>query len=164
MFCWPSPWQRKIPPTRRDIFMNIVTVNGSSLCLCVHLSLVSSRHVCVCLTALTAADSNLSVNLCGQTHTRRHTHSHTQRHTHADSLTHTHTHTHKHTHLCRYTYTHRHTRKHTCLFLGLRGLSIGVMVFILYNLYVLLPYTYPTPKLSPHRRLCASLDFQKNTI
>ncbi len=30
---------------------------------------------------------------------------------------------------------------HTRLFFGLRGLSIGVMVFILYNLYVLLPYT-----------------------
>ncbi len=26
-------------------------------------------------------------------------------------------------------------------FYGLRGLSIGVMVFILYKLYVLLPYT-----------------------
>ncbi len=38
------------------------------------------------------------------------------------------------------------------------------MVFILYKLYVLLPYTYPTPKLSPHRRLCASLDFQKKTF
>ncbi len=50
---------------------------------------------------------------------------------------------------------------HTCLFFGLRGLSIGVMVFILYKLYVLLPYTNPTPKLSPHRRLCAFLDFQK---
>ncbi len=72
------------------------------------------------------------------------------------SLTHTHTHTHTHTR----THTHTHTR----LFFGLRGLSIGVMVFILYNLYVLLPYTYPTPKLSPHRRLCAFLNFQKNTI
>ncbi len=41
-------------------------------------------------------------------------------------------------------------------FYGLRGLSIGVMVFILYKLYVLLPYTYPTPKLSPHRRRCIS--------
>ncbi len=30
------------------------------------------------------------------------------------------------------------------------------MVFILYKLYVLLPYTYPTPKLSPHRRRCIS--------
>ncbi len=39
-------------------------------------------------------------------------------------------------------------------FYGLRGLSIGVMVFILYKLYVLLPYTYPTPKPSPHRRRC----------
>ncbi len=28
------------------------------------------------------------------------------------------------------------------------------MVFILNKLYVLLPYTNPTPKLSPHRRLC----------
>ncbi len=59
----------------------------------------------------------------------------------------------------------RQTRAHTHVgFCGLRGLSIGVMVFILYKLCVLLPYTYPTPKLSPHRRLCASLDFQKNTI
>ncbi len=57
-------------------------------------------------------------------------------------------------------HTHTHTRTHVG-FCGLRGLSIGVMVFILYKLYVLLPYTYPTPKLSPHRRLCASLDFQK---
>ncbi len=30
------------------------------------------------------------------------------------------------------------------------------MVFILYKLYVLLPYTYPTPKLSPQRRRCIS--------
>ncbi len=35
-------------------------------------------------------------------------------------------------------YTHTHT--HVGLY-GLRGLSIGVMVFILYKLYVLLPYT-----------------------
>ncbi len=34
------------------------------------------------------------------------------------------------------THTHTHTRTHVC-FCGLRGLSIGVMVFILYNLYVL---------------------------
>ncbi len=48
---------------------------------------------------------------------------------------------------------HTHTHTHVG-FYGLRGLSIGVMVFILYKLYVLLPYTYPTPKLSPHRRRC----------
>ncbi len=60
---------------------------------------------------------------------------------------------------------HTHTHTHTHVgFCGLWGLSIGVMVFILYKLYVLLPYTNPTPKLSPRRRLCASLDFQKNTI
>ncbi len=62
-------------------------------------------------------------------------------------LDHTHTHTHTHTHVG---------------FYGLRGLSIGVMVFILYKLYVLLPYTYPTPKLSPHRRRCISTFPPKN--
>ncbi len=59
--------------------------------------------------------------------------------------------------------THTHTHTHTHVgFYGLRGLSIGVMVFILYKLYVLLPYTYPTPKLSPHRRRCISIFPQKN--
>ncbi len=38
------------------------------------------------------------------------------------------------------------------------------MVFILYKLYVLLPYTYPTPKLSPHRRRCISTFPQKTYI
>ncbi len=60
--------------------------------------------------------------------------------------------------------THTHTHTHTLVgFYGLRGLSIGVMVFILYKLYVLLPYTYPTPKLSPHRKLCAFILSQKKT-
>ncbi len=43
-------------------------------------------------------------------------------------------------------------------------LSIGVMDFILYKLYVLLPYTYPTPKLSPHRRRCIYIFPQKNSL
>ncbi len=61
--------------------------------------------------------------------------------------------------------THTHTHTHTHVgFYGLRGLSIGVMVFILYKLYVLLPYTYPTPKLSPHRRRCISIFPQKNSL
>ncbi len=55
--------------------------------------------------------------------------------------------------------THTHV-----VFYGLRGLSIGEMVFILYKLYVLLPYTYPTPKLSPHRRRCISIFPQKNSL
>ncbi len=79
----------------------------------------------------------------------------THTHTHSRTHTHTHTHTHKHTH----THTHTHVG-----FYGLRGLSIGVMVFILYKLYVLLPYTYPTPKLSPHRRRCISTFPQKNVL
>ncbi len=57
------------------------------------------------------------------------------------------------------THTHTHVG-----FYGLRGLSIGVMVFILYKLYVLLPYTYPTPKLSPHRRRCISIFPQKFSL
>ncbi len=61
--------------------------------------------------------------------------------------------------------THTHTHTHTHVgFYGLRGLSIGVMVFILYKLYVLLPYTYPTPKLSPHRRWCIYIFPQKNSL
>ncbi len=76
-------------------------------------------------------------------------------HKHAHTHTHTHTPTHtKHTHTHTHTPTHTHTHTHTCWFLWFTGLSVGVMVFILYKLYVLLPYTYPTPKLSPHRRLC----------
>ncbi len=59
--------------------------------------------------------------------------------------------------------THTHTHTHVG-FYGLRGLSIGVMVFILYKLYVLLPYTYPTPKLGPHRRRCISIFPQKNSL
>ncbi len=67
-------------------------------------------------------------------------------------------HSHSH-HNLTLTLTHPHT--HVGFFYGLRGLSIGVMVFILYKLYVLLPYTYPTPKLSPHRRRCISIFPQK---
>ncbi len=64
-----------------------------------------------------------------------------------------------------YVNTHTHTHTHThVVFYGLRGLSIGVMVFILYKLYVLLPYTYPTPKLSPHRRWCITIFPQKNSL
>ncbi len=68
---------------------------------------------------------------------------------------------------CTHTHTHTHTQTHTHThvgFYGLRGLSIGVMVFILYKLYVLLPYTYPTPKLSPHRRRCISTSPPKNAL
>ncbi len=61
--------------------------------------------------------------------------------------------------------THKPTHTHTRVgFYGLQGLSIGVMVFILYKLYVLLPYTYPTPKLSPHRRRCISTFPPKNSL
>ncbi len=76
------------------------------------------------------------------THTHTHTHTHTPTHTH----THTpHNHTHPHSHTPQHPHTHTHTHVG---FYGLRGLSIGVMVFILYKLYVLLPYTYPTHNLA----------------
>ncbi len=74
-------------------------------------------------------------------------HTHTQTHTHARMHTHTHTHTHTHVRFCEKW-----------------GHPIGVMVFILYKLYVLLPYTYPIPKLSPHRRLCISTFPQKTSL
>jgi len=83
-----------------------------------------------------------------KTHTRTHTHTHTHTHT----LTHTHTHT------------HRHTHTHTCWFLWFTGTLHRRNVFILYKLYVLLPYTYPTPKLSPHRRRCISTFPQNNSL
>ncbi len=92
-----------------------------------------------------------------------HTHTHTRTHTLAHSHTRTHTHTHAHARTLVHTHTHTHTHTHVG-FYGLRGLSIGVMVFILYKLYVLLPYTYPTPKLSPHRRRCISIFPQKNSL
>ncbi len=64
--------------------------------------------------------------------------------THRVTLTHTLTHTHSHTH------TETHT--HVC-FCEMWGHPVGVMVFILFKLYVLMPYTNPTHKLSPHRKL-----------
>ncbi len=66
---------------------------------------------------------------------------------------HTHTHTHTHTYdTAAVTLSLSHT--HACwYFYGLQGLSIRVMVFIMYKLYVLLPYAYTTPKRSPHRKL-----------
>jgi len=68
------------------------------------------------------------------THTHTHTLTHSHAHAHAPAHAHTHTHTHAHAHA------HAHARTHVG-FYGLRGLFIGVMVFILYKLYVLLPYT-----------------------
>ncbi len=85
--------------------------------------------------------------------TLSHTHTHT--HTHTLSLTHTYTHTHTLIHTLSHTHTHTHTHTHV-RFCEKWGHPIGVMVFILYKLYVLFAYTYPTPKLSPHRRLCIS--------
>ncbi len=85
-------------------------------------------------------------------------HTHTPTHTHHHTHTHTHTHTHaQHTH----THTH-HTHTHTCWFLWFTGTFHRRNGFILYKLYVLLPYTYPTPKLSPHRRRCISTFPPKN--
>ncbi len=76
-----------------------------------------------------------------------------------------HTHTHERTHARTHTHTHTRTRTHTHVcFCEKWGHPIGVIVFILYKQYVLLPYTYPTPKLSPHRRRCISIFPQKNSL
>ncbi len=65
---------------------------------------------------------------------------------------------HSHTH----TLTHTHT--HMLGFHVLWGLSIDVMVFILYKLYILSPYTAPIPKPNHHRRHSAILHFQKTSL
>ncbi len=54
-------------------------------------------------------------------------------------------------HVRAHTHTHTHTRVCFC---ELCGDCIGVMVFILYKLYFLLPFTNPTPKPTPYRKLC----------
>ncbi len=76
-------------------------------------------------------------------------------------VAHTHTHTHTHSHTLTHTETHTHTHVGFAI---LVGTLIGVMVFVLYRPYILLPYTNPTPKLSPHRRLFAFLHFKINFI
>ncbi len=62
------------------------------------------------------------------------------------------------------THTHTHTHTHMLGFHVLWGLSIDVMVFILYKLYILSPYTAPIPKPNHHRRHSAILHFQKTSL
>ncbi len=97
-------------------------------------------------------------NLCPHK-PHKHAHTHTQTHTHTHTHRHTHTHTHTHT-----PHTHTHTRTHMLGFHVLWGLSIDVMVFILYKLYILSPYTAPIPKPNHHRRHSAILHFQKTSL
>ncbi len=63
-----------------------------------------------------------------------------------------------------HTHTHTHTHTHMFGFHVLWGLSIDVMVFILYKLYILSPYTAPIPKPNHHRRHSAILHFQKTSL
>ncbi len=63
-----------------------------------------------------------------------------------------------------HTHIHTHTHTHMLGFHVLWGLSIDVMVFILYKLYILSPYTAPIPKPNHHRRHSAILHFQKTSI
>ncbi len=58
----------------------------------------------------------------------------------------------------------KHTHTHMLGFHVLWGLSIDVMVFILYKLYILSPYTAPIPKPNHHRRHSAILHFQKTSL
>ncbi len=54
----------------------------------------------------------------------------------------------------------RFIHTHTLVFM-VYGDSVGILVFILYKLYLLSPYTNPTPKPTPHRKLSAFLDLKK---
>ncbi len=65
-----------------------------------------------------------------------------------------------------HTHSHTHTHTHTCWFLWFTGTFHRRNGFYTVQAvqYVLLPYTYPTPKLSPHRRRCISIFPQKNSL
>ncbi len=109
----------------------------------------STKSVPQCFILVKASYKNLR-------HTQINTNSSRERETHTRRHTHTHTHTHSHT------LTHTHT--HMLGFHVLWGLSIDVMVFILYKLYILSPYTAPIPKPNHHRRHSAILHFQKTSL
>ncbi len=66
-----------------------------------------------------------------------------------------------HTHARAHTHTLSHTHSHTCWVSMFYG---DVMVFILYKLYILSPYTAPIPKPNHHRRHSAILHFQKTSL
>ncbi len=93
-----------------------------------------------------------------------HTHTHAHAHAHAHAHTHTHTHTHTNRYSLSLSLSHTHTHTHMLGFHVLWGLSIDVMVFILYKLYILSPYTAPIPKPNHHRRHSAILHFQKTSL
>ncbi len=73
------------------------------------------------------------------THKLTHTHARTHARTHICTHTHMHARTHAHTHA----HMHARTHAHTHMFLWKVGTFHGRKGFILYKLYVLLPYTYP---------------------
>ncbi len=75
-----------------------------------------------------------------------------------------HTHTERGSASVSHTHTHTHTHTHMLGFHVLWGLSIDVMVFILYKRYILSPYTAPIPKPNHHRRHSAILHFQKTSL
>jgi len=56
---------------------------------------------------------------------------------------------------------HTHTHTHLSGLLSLWGLSINAMVFILYSLYILSPYSAPICKPTHHRKHSAFLHCQK---
>ncbi len=93
--------------------------------------------------------------------TGAHTHTHT--HTHTQTQTQTQTQKNRHKQSSFLTHTHTHTHSHVG-FAILVGTLIGVMVFLLYRPYILLPYTNPTPKLSLTGDFFAFLHFKINFI
>ncbi len=76
--------------------------------------------------------------------------------------THTHTHTRARTHT--HTRARARTHTHTRWFLWFTGTFHRRNGFYTVKLYVLLTYTYPTPKLSPHRRRAFIFPSKKLTL
>ncbi len=107
-------------------------------------TLYTPHHKCSCVCVLFYL-SKWGLITCWQQHaSAKHTHTHTHTLTHTQTHTHTQRHTHTYTHSLTHTHTHthtQHTHTHTQVcFCELWGLSICVMVFILYKLYFLSAY------------------------
>ncbi len=102
------------------------------------------RRLCLC------GHHPYCLGVCGVSEVSEHMHTHTHTHTHTCIHTHTHTHTHTHMHTHTHTRTHTRTRTRTRTHThthkrGLQGLSIGVMVFILYKQYILYYTVFSVP-------------------
>ncbi len=104
------------------------------------------------LHILTTSDFMSQKSLMHQTRYSKNTHRHAHTHTHTHARTHAHTHT------------HTHTRTHAHVGFAILVSTLTDFYCFYTDLYLILPYTNPTPKLSPHWRHFAFFYFKINLI